>query len=56
MTLAEIAVHLEDAHDLRVSRSAVWRFFHRRGSPNKDPHGRRIAFGDSGFGFEVPVR
>ena len=31
MTLAEIAAHLEDEHGLRVSQSAVWRFFHRRG-------------------------
>ena len=31
MTLAEIATHLEDEHGLRVSQSAVWRFFHRRG-------------------------
>ena len=31
LTLAEIAVHLEDAHGLRVSQSTVWRFFHRRG-------------------------
>ena len=30
MTLAEIAAHLEDEHGLRVSQSAVWRFFHRR--------------------------
>ena len=33
MTLAEIAAHLENAHGLRVSQSAVWRFFHRRGIP-----------------------
>ena len=31
MTLAEIAVHLESAHGVRVSQSTVWRFFHRRG-------------------------
>ncbi len=31
MTLAEVAAHLEDEHGLRVSQSAVWRFFHRRG-------------------------
>ena len=31
LTLAEIAVHLEDTHGLRVSQSTVWRFFHRRG-------------------------
>jgi len=30
MTLAEIAVHLEGAHGLRVAQSAVWRFFERR--------------------------
>ncbi len=30
MTLAAIATHLEDEHGLRVSRSTVWRFFHRR--------------------------
>ena len=31
VTLAEIAVHLENEHGLRVSQSTVWRFFHRRG-------------------------
>ena len=31
MTLAEIATHLESEHDLRVSQSTVWRFFHCRG-------------------------
>ena len=31
VTLAEIATHLEDEHGVRVSQSAVWRFFHRRG-------------------------
>ena len=31
MTLAEISAHLENEHGLRVSQSAVWRFFHRRG-------------------------
>ena len=31
MTLAGIAVRLENKHGLRVSQSAVWRFFHRRG-------------------------
>ncbi|MDE0391391.1 MAG: transposase [Rhodospirillales bacterium] len=31
MTLSEIAAHLESEHGLRVSQSAVWRFFQRRG-------------------------
>ena len=31
MTLAEIVVHLETEHGVRVSQSTVWRFFHRRG-------------------------
>jgi len=31
MTLAEIAAHLERAHELRVAQSTVWRFFARHG-------------------------
>ena len=31
MTLAEITVHLESEHGVRVSQSTVWRFFLRRG-------------------------
>ena len=43
MTLAEIAAHLEDEHGLRVSQSAVWRFFHRRGITFKKNGARQRA-------------
>ena len=43
MTLAEIATHLEDEHGLRVSQSAVWRFFHRRGITFKKNGARQRA-------------
>ena len=32
MTLAKIAAHLHSAHGLRISQSAVGRFFKRRGT------------------------
>jgi len=43
MTLAEITAHLEDEHGLRVSRSTVWRFFHRRGITFKKTGARQRA-------------
>ena len=43
MTLAEIAVHLESAHGVRVSQSTVWRFFHRRGITFKKNGSRQRA-------------
>ena len=43
MTLAEIAAHLEDEHGLRVSQSAVWRFFFRRGITFKKNRARQRA-------------
>ena len=43
MTLAEIAVHLENEHGLRVSQSTVWRFFDRRGITFKKNRSRQRA-------------
>ena len=43
MTLAKIATHLEDEHGVRVSQSAVWRFFHRRGITFKKNGARQRA-------------
>ena len=43
LTLAEIAVHLEAAHGLRVAQSTVWRFFERRGVTLKKNRTRQRA-------------
>jgi len=43
MTLAEIAIHLENEHGLRVSQSTVWRFFDRRGITFKKNRSRQRA-------------
>ncbi len=41
MTLAEIAEHLRRVHGLRVSQSAVWRLFARRGLTFKKNRARK---------------
>jgi transposase len=41
ITLAEIAVHLQDAHGLRVAQSTVWRLLDRHGQTFKKNRARK---------------